>query len=247
MIKVPDMTNKSTQGKVRGKTTLAEKVIAQLRDDIETGLLKPGMMLPTEPMLTQQFGVSRTVIREAIAALKAEGLLNPRQGAGVFVLAPTKNDGATFKVDSEQISDILEMLELRMAVEIEAAGLACDRCSVAHQAKIYEALHKMIFQIEKGETAVKADYEFHHAIAEATNNRKYIEFLGFLGDNTIPRARLRLKPIDADGQTRYMSQILEEHQLIYEAISARDARKARQAMREHLSRAQRRYQSLLSD
>ena len=94
------------------------------RNDIQSGALKPGMMLPTEPVLTQNFGVSRTVIREAVAALKAEGLLEPRQGAGVFVLEPAKSNRSIFEVDNNQLSDILEILELRMAVEIEAASLA---------------------------------------------------------------------------------------------------------------------------
>jgi GntR family transcriptional repressor for pyruvate dehydrogenase complex len=231
----------------RRKITLTEKVIIDLRNDIQSGALKPGMMLPTEPSLTQKFGVSRTVIREAVAALKAEGLLNPRQGAGVFVLAPTKSNGSLFEFDNAQISDVLEILELRMAVEIEAASLACARCSAAHQAKIFEALQEMILQVEKGGSAVKADYEFHRAIAEATNNCKYKEFLEFLGDKTIPRAQLQLKPIESDSQTTYMSQILDEHHRIYEAIAMRDAKMARQAMRDHLSRSQSRYQSFLND
>ena len=228
------------------KTTLAEKVIADLRRDMEDGSLKPGMMLPTEPMLTKKFGVSRTVIREAIAALKAEGLLNPRQGAGVFVLDPSvRQDGAPFKIDNAQISDILEILELRMAVEIEAASLACARCSVGHQAKIYEALQKMIVQVEKRGLATKADYEFHLAIAEATSNRKYSEFLGFLGAKIIPRAQLQHKRLVAEDQATYMTKILDEHHRIYEAIALRDAKKARQAMRNHLTRAQASYQNLL--
>ncbi len=245
-MKIRGMMNKVNPENGQRKTTLAEKVIADLRRDIEDGSLKPGMMLPTEPMLTRKFGVSRTVIREAIAALKAEGLLNPRQGAGVFVLAPfTRPDGAIFKVDNAQISDILEILELRMAVEIEAASLACARCSMAHQAKIYEALQKMIVQVEKGDSAVKVDYEFHLAIAEATNNRKYSEFLGFLGEKTIPRAQFRHKLVVAEDQATYMTKILDEHHRIYESIALRDAKKARQAMRNHLIRAQASYQNLL--
>jgi len=229
------------------KITLTEKVIVHLRNDIQSGSLKPGMMLPTEPTLTKKFGVSRTVIREAIAALKAEGLLDPRQGSGIFVLAPAKLNGSIFEIDNAQISDVLEILELRMAVEIEAASLACVRCSVAHQAKIFESLQEMVVQVEKGGSAVEADYEFHRAIADATNNRKYLEFLEYLGEKTIPRAQLRLKPIDADDQAAYMAQILEEHHQIYAAIAIRDAQKARHAMRNHLSRSQSRYQGLLND
>ena len=237
----------TTPQKTRRRVTLTEKVTISLRNDIQNGSLMPGMMLPTEPVLSQKFGVSRTVIREAVAALKAEGLLAPRQGAGVFVLTPAESNSSIFESGNSQISDVLEILELRMAVEIEAASLACARCSMAHQAKLFEALQEMIVQVEKGGSGVKADYEFHRAIAGATNNRKYSEFLEYLGEKTIPRARLKLRPIEEEGQTTYMAQILEEHHRIYEAIAARDARKARQAMRDHLSRSQVRYQNFLNE
>jgi len=239
--------NNTTPQKAQRKVSLTEKVISSLRREIESGNLTPGSKLPTEPALTEQFGVSRTVVREAIAALKADGLLEPRQGAGVFVLAPAprKNTGSIFDVDFAQISDVLEILELRMAVEIEAAGLACARSSVAQQAKIYEALREMEFQVQSGSPAEKADYEFHRAIADATNNRRYGEFLEYLGDKTIPRAQLRRKPTEAEDQKAYMEKILAEHHRIYDAISLRDAEGAREAMREHLSQSQARYQSLL--
>ncbi|WP_339775706.1 FadR/GntR family transcriptional regulator [uncultured Thalassospira sp.] len=239
--------NNSAPQKTHRKVSLTEKVISSLRREIESGNLTPGSKLPTEPALTEQFGVSRTVVREAIAALKADGLLEPRQGAGVFVLAPVprKNSGSIFDVDFAQISDVLEILELRMAVEIEAAGLACARSSVAQQAKIYEALREMEFQVQSGSPAEKADYEFHRAIADATNNRRYGEFLEYLGDKTIPRAQLRRKPAEVEDLKAYMDKILAEHHRIYDAISLRDAEGAREAMREHLSQSQARYQSLL--
>ena len=227
------------------KVTLTEKVIASLRHEIESGMRTPGSKLPTEPVLTEQFGVSRTVVREAIAALKADGLLEPRQGAGVFVLAPSprKLGDTIFAVDSAQISDVLEILELRM--EIEAAGLACARSSAAQQAKIYEALQEMTDQFEKGNPTEKADFEFHRAIADATNNRRYAEFLEHLGDKTIPRAQLRRRPPEVEDQKNYKQKILAEHHRIFDAIAARDAETARQAMRDHLSQSQARYQSLL--
>lgn len=144
--------NKTSASNTPRKVSLTEKVIASLRSEIESGQREPGSKLPTEPVLTERFGVSRTVIREAIAALKADGLLEPRQGAGVFVLAPEtrSNDKSIFEVDYAQVSDVLEILELRMAVEIEAAGLACMRSSVAQQAKIFEAMEKMERALEKG-------------------------------------------------------------------------------------------------
>ena len=240
--------NKTSASNTPRKVSLTEKVIASLRSEIESGQREPGSKLPTEPVLTERFGVSRTVIREAIAALKADGLLEPRQGAGVFVLAPEtrSNDKSIFEVDYAQVSDVLEILELRMAVEIAAAGLACMRSSVAQQAKIFEAMEKMERALEKGEPTAPADFEFHSAIAAATNNRRYAEFLEHLGDKTIPRAQLRRRPPEAEDQKSYMQMILGEHRRIYDAIAARDDDTARKAMRDHLSLSQTRYQKLLT-
>ena len=240
--------NKNNASNTPRKISLTEKVIASLRQEIESGQREPGSKLPTEPVLTEKFGVSRTVIREAIAALKADGLLEPRQGAGVFVLAPEArtNDKSIFAVDYAQVSDVLEILELRMAVEIEAAGLACTRSSVAQQAKIYEAMEKMERAIEKGAPTEQLDFEFHSAIASATNNRRFAEFLEHLGDKTIPRAQLRRRPPEAEDQKAYMEMIMGEHRRIYDAIATRDEDGARKAMRDHLSLSQTRYQKLLT-
>ena len=243
-------TNASTAAKnTPRKVSLTEKVIASLRQEIESGQREPGSKLPTEPVLTQTFGVSRTVIREAIAALKADGLLEPRQGAGVFVLSPElrNSDASIFAVDYAQISDVLEVLELRMAVEIEAAGLACTRSSAAQQAKIYEAMQKMEDAATRGDATELADFEFHSAIAAATNNRRYAEFLQHLGDKTIPRAQLRRRPPEVEDQKNYLQMILGEHRGIYDAIAARDEDSARKAMRTHLSKSQTRYQKLLTE
>lgn len=231
------------------KPTLTAKVTASLRAEIEEGSLKPGNKLPTLTTLTKKFGVSRTVIRESIAALKAEGLLEPRQGAGVYVLSPKKSmsSGQFFNFTHDQISDIFEILEIRIAVEVEAVKLACKRCTVAHQAKIYEALQDMIDQVNRGALAVEADYNFHLAIAEATNNRKFVEFLEFLGNKVISRAQLDSKPHDRENQAAYMNQILDEHQRIYRALIKQDAQGAKQAMRDHFSGSLNRHRQLIQD
>lgn len=239
---------KTKDSNPKKKISLTEKVTLSLRKDIINGKLPAGSTLPTEPELTKQFDVSRTVIREAVAVLKAERLLEPKQGAGVFVLQPPekKSHGLIFDVNFNQISDILEILELRMAVEIEAAALAAERCTTANQAKIYEALRNMTSEIDNGGLAEKADYEFHKRIFEATNNSKYCEFHLLLGQRNIPRSQLCIEH-DPEKHFAYMKQIQNEHKVIYEAIALHDADKARQNMREHLTQSLIRYQSLLKD
>lgn len=116
------------------------KVSEELRGQIAKGRYKTGERLPSEAQLTQEFGVSRTVVREAIASLRSDGLVEPRQGAGVFVLEPAPVERRPFhNVDLARVSSLIEMLELRTAVEGDAAGLAALRRSPAQEEKIIEA------------------------------------------------------------------------------------------------------------
>ena len=109
----------------RARRNLVAEVVQELRDQIGGGAFAVGDRLPSEAQLTESFSVSRTVIREAIATLRADGLVEPRQGAGVFVLEPVEAAQRPFQiVDLDKISSIIEMLELRTAVEMEAAAQA---------------------------------------------------------------------------------------------------------------------------
>jgi GntR family transcriptional regulator, transcriptional repressor for pyruvate dehydrogenase complex len=228
------------------KRSLTQKVIEGLRAKIEGGDLPVGAKLPTEVGLIEEFGVSRTVIREAIAGLKADGLVEPRHGVGVFVTAPPASNVSTlFAIDTERLSSIIEALELRAAVEIEAAGLAAERRSPAQMAKIQEAFQLISKAVEAGDSAEKADFDFHMAIAEAANNGNFCEFLNYLGRRTIPRARLRGDGGDNSSNEHYLRKIHNEHLQIAEAISERSPEAAREAMRIHLKGSQDRYGRLM--
>lgn len=229
------------------KRSLTQKVIEGLRAKIEGGDLPVGSKLPTEVGLIQEFGVSRTVIREAIAGLKADGLVEPRHGVGVFVTTSPKSNNVSklFAIDTERLSSIIEALELRAAVEIEAAGLAAERRSPAQMAKIQEAFQLISKAVEAGDSAEKADFDFHMAIAEATNNGNFCEFLNYLGRRTIPRARLRSDSGDKSSNEHYLRKIHNEHLQIAEAIAERSPEAAREAMRIHLKGSQDRYGRLM--
>src|SRR2546421_11755065 len=106
-------------------TKLSRGLFDQLADEIKSGRLSPGERLPTEQELTRAARVRRTVVREAVAALRAEGLVVTRQGVGAFVSAEPQR--APFRIDPERmqsLGDILNVIELRFGVEIESAGLA---------------------------------------------------------------------------------------------------------------------------
>jgi len=228
--------------KVGGKS-LVRQVGDSLREDILAGRVVPGDKLPSQLLLTERFDVSRTVVREAIASLEADGLLEARQGAGVFVVSKETSTVPFRMVDGGRLSSMLEMLELRTAVEMEAAGLAALRRSPAQEEAIYQALQVMAEQIAHGERSTVADLAFHRAVAAATNNPRFPEFLDMLGQSSIPRASAQGETGEA-GSAPYLARIQEEHRRIAQTISAGDEAAARDAMRAHLKGSQDRYRAL---
>ncbi len=225
---------------------LADKVIEALRQRIDDGDLRPGDRLPTEPALVESFGVSRTVVREAIAALAADGRVEARQGSGVFVLAPAE-DRLTILVPEahDRLTTVLNVLELRTAIEVEAAALAARRRSSAQEATIREAFAAFEAAMRGGGGTAPADFAFHLSIALATNNPLYPQSLETLGHRTIPRDFLAAIAGDAIHGPAYLARIHAEHAAILSAIAEGDGDGAALAMRAHLSRSRDRYQLLL--
>lgn len=227
----------------RGRQRLAQQVIDQLRAQIETGRLRVGDQLPTEPQLEATFGVSRTVVREAIADLRSAGLVKPIQGKGVFVAELAARGGlALTPVEIKNIPETLELLEFRMAAEGEAAAIAAYRRTAGQEAAIAAANRKMAMLIDQGLPTVEADYEFHMAIAAATNNRFYVDVLRHFGARTIPRGQFPTLPEAND--RAYLEKVHAEHVEILMAIADQDPERARQAMRAHMMASQRRYRFL---
>ncbi|SER73273.1 DNA-binding transcriptional regulator, FadR family [Tranquillimonas rosea] len=231
--------------KTGGRRNLVATLVSALRDEITSGRFVPGDRLPSEARLTERFDVSRTVVREAIAGLRADGLVEPRQGAGVFVLQPPPDPPGLFEIaDYEKISSIIEMLELRVAVEMEAAALAALRHSPAQEETIFAAELAVREGMAEGRPTTEADLAFHLAIADATNNPRFREFLEALGVSMIPRAALQAEN-GTRSPTDYIEMISAEHLSIAEAISAGEPERAREAMRGHLKKSQGRYRELL--
>ena len=236
--------NRTALKKRAAGRSLTHFVTEQLRQRVTAGQLEPGDRLPTERALVDEFGVSRTVVREAIAGLRADGLVEARQGAGVFVRQPAQSPASLplLQIGLQRISSIIEALELRAAVEIEAAELAARRSSPAQQMRIREAFEEITAAVDRGERAETLDFVFHRSIADATNNRLFRDFLEFLGTRTIPRGQIG----DAGSiSTEYLHQIQREHRAIVEGICASDPEAASAAMRLHLRGSQDRYRRLM--
>ncbi|KQR73131.1 FadR/GntR family transcriptional regulator [Rhizobium sp. Leaf341] len=231
-------------------STLTARLGESLRTAIVDGRFPPGTKLPSEAQLGKSHGVSRTVVREAIASLRADRLVDTRQGAGVFVLDPPQAMVPAAlslqNIDPARVSSMIEVLELRTAVEVESAGLAALRRSPLQEEVILERHYAVRACLEAGTSSSEADFALHLAIAEATNNPRFRDFLSMIGASVIPRAALRTGEEETD-QTAYLKLIDEEHRAIVFAISNGDEDAARDAMRRHLRGSQTRYRSLLRE
>src|SRR6266852_5312319 len=166
---------------------LTHELVERLTAGITAGRLAPGSRLPTEQEMIATTGVSRTVVREAVAALRAEGLVITRQGVGAFVAA---NPRRPFRLEGgalDELREVIGVMELRTGVEVEAAGIAADRASPARFRAIKQAYEALEQAIARGDSGVDQDFAFHRCIAEATENPQFARFLEYLGRFIIPR------------------------------------------------------------
>ncbi|MFZ6814765.1 FadR/GntR family transcriptional regulator [Undibacterium sp. Rencai35W] len=219
---------------------LAQGVIENISHNIQIGSLKPGDKLPTESAIMEMHGVSRTVVREAISHLQASGLVETRHGIGTFILDQASANLGKIADTMLTMRDVLAVLELRISLETEAAWLAASRRTDEQMVAIHEALKTMQHKTNTENSSVDADVQFHLLIAQATDNRYFVEILSHLGNTIIPRARLNTASLVQDDAEKYLERVNREHEDIYDAILRKDPEAARAAMRTHLSNSRER-------
>jgi GntR family transcriptional regulator, transcriptional repressor for pyruvate dehydrogenase complex len=232
---------------VRQRETLTSQLVKVLTRRIHEGALKPGDRLPTEQEMIEEFSVSRTVVREAMTSLKAAGLVASQQGVGAFVLQGDATP--SFRIDGTSlnlIKDVIAVLELRAALESDAAALAAQRRSEKHLDAMRAALDRMAAAIDASEDAVAPDLDFHRTIAEATGNHHFTHLFSYLGALMIPRARVQTSRYFGADRSEYLRRVNREHDDIYEAIKRQDTETARSAMRLHLSNSRERLRRAMS-
>jgi GntR family transcriptional regulator, transcriptional repressor for pyruvate dehydrogenase complex len=218
---------------------LSDTVAQQLLKQIDKGTFARGGKLPTEAVLAEQFGVSRTVIREAISRLKNEGVVEPRQGSGVFVaghgaIRPLRIDYA----EAIEPGAVVQILALRRAIEAEVAAEAALRRSAADIAAIDAALADIDRAVVDGDDGVAQDVAFHRAIAAATGNPYFLKTLTFL--NQYLEAGTVVTRRNEALREDFSRQVRDEHAAIAAAIRAGDSTAARNAAQTHLYNAARR-------
>ena len=153
---------------------------------------------------------------------------------GTFVLPPP----ATSTLDLMTvvtIRDVLAMLELRISLETEAAGLAAQRRTAGQLVLMRLAVDTFEENISKNESSVEADFQFHLQIALATGNKYFEDFYRHLGTTTIPRTRLDTSKFSPEPAQNYLYRTNREHEYILSAIERKDPEMARASMRMHLS------------
>lgn len=215
---------------------LSDKLAALLMHKIESGELTPDERLPTEQRLSEQFGVSRTVIREAVSRLKSMGLLISRQGAGVFVAPLHQARALAFDPSVlTSLDSVLQVVEVRRGMEAEVAALAAKRMTADKAGVIAQALAALEASSPHGADGVQADLEFHRSIARATDNPHYERLLGFLEQYQREAMRVTRTNEALDGE--YMVQVNEEHRAIAQAVMRGDANAAREAATRHMVNA----------
>lgn len=222
-------------GEIRRNEQLPGRIASEITRQIGEGTLLPGQKLPTEHNLAQSFGVSRSVVREAIAQLRNEGLIETRQGVGAFVTEPDRRHA--LRIEPETLANrenFRSLFQLRMALEIEAAGLAAVHRNEHDMMQLNEALAEMSGSKKWTDTGIAADLAFHRALASATHNEYFPLVLGFIAER-INQA------INAARARAVLEQIVEitinEHTAIRDAIHARDPLRAREVMRNHIMQA----------
>lgn len=229
----------------RRPRSLAHDVVDALAGRIREGSLNAGEKLPTEAAIMEEFGVSRTVVREAISRLQAAGLVETRHGVGTFVVG--LGEGSAFRISPDQLGtlqDVIEVLELRIGVETESAALAAVRRTPENLEALRNALKAFFAAVEEGRDAVGPDFQFHLEIARATQNHHFIDLMGTLGGMMIPRARLEPPGPLTPEREAYLRRVNSEHESIVDAITRQDPEAARAAMRTHLANSRERRRRL---
>jgi GntR family transcriptional regulator, transcriptional repressor for pyruvate dehydrogenase complex len=217
---------------------LTDRVTLTLRDDIVRGKYEPGQQLPAAKDLGETFGVSITVIREALSRLKSDGLIASHQGKGVFVEDDAK--ARPFRLAPAEDSDqsLRHIFELRMGVELQAATLAAERRKPSDLRAMLDCLKQMEPDKNSFEQALAADIAFHLLIGRATQNPLIVSFMKFLQPHlyeSISKARA-----SSAKKAQITRTVHGDHYAIYEAIAASDPSGARRATRRVLERSLRR-------
>jgi len=212
------------------KTRLYEEIVRQIIERIKSGDLKPGDKLPTERELASQLKVSRTAIREALRSLELMGLIDSKVGNGTYIreisLDSLMGTFAGVLKQNERLT--MELIEVRMLLEVETAKLAAKRRSEENLKAMEKALELIEKEIEQGELGFEGDNAFHAELTNAAENLALSSINNLCGELLSSTRKAALMALDNPRTS------LEYHRKIYKAVKNQDAEEAGRYMREHL-------------
>ncbi|MFT0848642.1 FCD domain-containing protein [Actinomycetaceae bacterium L2_0104] len=221
---------------------LSHALAVRLKSEIAAGHLAAGDRVPSEAELGRAYEVSRTVVREAVSQLRAEGLVETFQGRGSFIAAAGPltgrgDDVESFTLDLSASRSARDVMELRLGLETQAAALAARRHRAIDLAGIDRALADFEHAVATQSSTIAADFAIHRAIAVASGNSLIVEIISALGSQSVLLQRASLHE-EADVISPGHGELLRhEHRQIGDAISRGDSEGARAAMFTHLARS----------
>jgi GntR family transcriptional regulator, transcriptional repressor for pyruvate dehydrogenase complex len=213
---------------------LSDTVAEQLLDAIVAGRFQEGDILPSERELSDQFGVSRTVIREGVRALVTRGVVDVLSGRGVRVIAPDPDrvtEAMSLLMRADGGLDFDKLHEVRTMLETYFAAVAAKRGREEDHRELEELLDAWEHATSDVMASSQADVAFHRAIAKAGRNELFLVLLDSISGALLENRRETLSL-----EHRH-AKVYDEHRAIVEAIKARDPDRARQAMECHLDGA----------
>ncbi|NVZ28505.1 FadR family transcriptional regulator [Pseudomonas gingeri] len=221
--------------------SLVERVVSAIRAEIESGRLAAESRLPTEQQLAEQLNVSRSVVREAIAQLKADGILVARRGLGSYISQTPAGTVFRFPKGTGRNTDLAQMFEMRLWIETQAAAIAAQRRDAGDLQRMRDALQEMHDKRTDFAAAASADVAFHRAIAEASKNDYFVAFHDFLRGQ-LAEARRAAWENSATRSVGGSADAGREHQALFQAIVDGDRQAAAACAEAHLRAAAKRLQ-----
>jgi GntR family transcriptional repressor for pyruvate dehydrogenase complex len=217
-----------------GANPALDRVAGHVRRLIETGELHPGDRLPPERELARALGVSRPTVRSGLKALVAMGVVHARRGAGTFIADGPPDLGREHLGLLAALHGFTpdEMFEARLVLEVGVAGLAAEHAPAEHLATLAEELTEMFAAVDDPQAFLVHDVRFHRALAAGCGNRVLAALVEMVAAQFYEQRRLTV------GRARDLRDSAEMHRRIFRAVRAGEPGVAREAMAEHLRRAQ---------
>ena len=225
------------------RVRIYEMVAEKIKTLITGGHYQAGDMLPTERELAQNYGVSRSAVREAMIVLHRLGMVDNMPGRGAVVVnvsEPSVNEYLLELLRNKELT-IAELLEFRNGIEIEAVSLAAKRCTNEDLAILKEKLYLLEEAVARGEVGGKEDHDFHVTLAALTKNELYITVMTAV--SSVMQSYIEKTRAETLNTPGGLGKVLSEHRLIVDALDKRNPEQARIAMRTHIENVLKRLKS----